>query len=458
MAKSELLEIEPLRNLKFRHLWALGVGAVIGDGIFLLIGEGIAVAGPSAILAYAIAGLFQFFLMIALAEIAIGMPSAGGMSEWVERFMGKWWGFLSGFAFAAGWVIGGGGISMALGTITTWYFPQLSGALWTTIFAIIFVSLFALLNILGTSIAARTQLYLVLILTVGMSLFAIIGLKDVNMSHFSDWFPHGSSGFFSAIPMGTYAYLGAISIVTAGSETVNPRDLPKALIWASITFIVVYSVAQFVLQGIIPWHEVTMDSSPFTEAANVVFGYAGAFIINFVAWLAAATCILMGTFYSASRIFYAQARRGYLPAFFGYLHPKTRTPVYGIVFIWVCSVIFILIGAFNPDLIYVEFTLQLTLAWVVSWTLAVIAAMLYRKHAPEEIAQLPWKQWAYPIFPILGLIGIGIVFYGTFLGTPMTLVRGLIWMVALFIFYKIYTKNGERVAKQEFETYKKTAN
>lgn len=89
MSRTQLLEIEPLRNLKFRHLWALGVGAVIGDGIFLLIGEGIAVAGPSAILAYIIAGLFQFFLMMALAELAIGMPSAGGMAVWVERFMGN---------------------------------------------------------------------------------------------------------------------------------------------------------------------------------------------------------------------------------------------------------------------------------------------------------------------------------------------------------------------------------
>src|SRR5699024_2089395 len=161
-------------------------------------------------------------------------------------------------------------------------------------------------------------------------------------------------------------------------------------------------------QGIIPWQEVTMDSSPFTEAANVVFGYAGAFIINFVAWIAAATCILMGTFYTASRIFFDQARSGYLPKFFGYLHPKSRTPVYVIIFIWVASVIFILIGSFNPDLIYVQFSLQLTLAWVVSWTLAVIAGILYRKNAEEEVMSLPWKQWAYPLFPALGLIGMAI--------------------------------------------------
>lgn len=450
MANVQLLEIEPIRNLKFRHLWALGVGAVVGDGIFLLIGEGIATAGPSAILAYFIAGLFQFFLMIALAEIAIGMPFAGGMSVWVERFLGKWWGFLSGFAFAAGWVIGGGGISMALGTITSWFFPQLTSKVWITIFAIIFVSIFAVLNILGTSIAAKTQLYLVLLLTAGMTLFAVLGIKDIDINNFKEWMPHGTSGFFSAIPLGTYAYLGAVSLVTAGSEVVNPRDLPKALIWSSVTFLVIYTVAQFVLQGIIPWDQVTMDSSPFTDAANIVFGYAGAFIINIVAWIAAATCILMGTFYTASRIFFSQARRGYLPKFFGYLHPKTRTPVYGILFIWACSVAFILIGSVNPDLIYVEFSLQLTFAWIISWTLAVIAAILYRKNCKEEVENLAWRQPLFPLFPILGLVGIVIVFYGTFLGTPMTLVRGLVWVAALFIFYKLFFKPDQsQKSKQE---------
>lgn len=440
MARTQLLEIEPLKNLKFRHLWALGVGAVVGDGIFLAIGEGIAVAGPSAIIAYVIAGLFQFFLMISLAELAIGIPSAGGMTVWVERFMGKWWGFLSGFAFALGWIIAGGSTSMALGTITAWFFPQLTSGIWTTIYAIIFVTLCAILNIVGTAITAKTQLTLVLILTAGMSLFAVLGMKDINAAHFSDWFPHGSSGFLSAIPMGTYAYLGAVSIVTAGEEVIDRRDLPKALIWSSLTFIIIYSISQLVLQGIIPWKEVTLDSSPFTEAANIVFGYAGAFIINFVAWLAAATTVLMGTFYTASRILFAQARSGYLPEFLGYLHPKTRTPIFAIIFIWASSVTLILIGSINPDFIYIELTLQLTLAWIVSWTLAVVAGMLYRKYSKDEIEQLPWNQWFYPLFPVLGLVGIFVIFYGTFLNTPMTLVRGLIWMIALFIFYKIYSE------------------
>lgn len=447
----ELMEISPLRNLKFRHIWALGVGAVIGDGIFLLMGEGIAIAGPSAVFAYLLAGLSQLFIVIALSELAVGMPSAGAMSEWVKRFMGSWWGFLAGFTSAAGWIIAGGSVGLALGTITMWFFPQLDGAMWPIVFSVIFISIFAILNMLGSVIAARVQLYMVLALVGVMALFGIIGLKEIDVANFAPLFPFGMSGFWAAVPLGTYAYLGAVTLATAGGEVENPRDLPRALIWSSVTFLVLYSLAQIVLLGIIPWEQISMASSPFTEAAGHVFGFAGAFIMNLAAWIAAATCIIMGTLYASSRILYAQGREGLLPAFFGYLHPKTRTPVYGILFIWACSVGLVLIGSVNPDLVYVELSYQLVLAWMVSWSLAIVAAILYRKNHIDEVNQLSWKQPLYPLFPILAFIGIAIVFFGTFLGSWMILVRGAIWMGALYIVFKYY-RNKNKVNKDNSAT------
>ncbi len=440
MSQATALELAPEKKLGYWHIWALGVGAVIGDGIFLLMGEGIALAGPGAITSYLIAGLSQLFLMIALSELAVGMPNSGAMSLWVERFMGKWWGFLAGFTFAIGWVIAGGSVGLALGQITMWFFPQLEGSFWSIFFAIFFISVFALLNILGTQVAAKTQLGLVLIMTGVMALFSLIGLKDINVEHFTPFLPNGIDGFWAAVPLGTYAYLGAVTLATAGGECRNPRDLPKALIWSSITFIGLYTCAQIVLQGLIPWDQISMNQSPFTTAAEQVFGFAGAFIMNMTAWIAAATCILMGTLFSASRIFYAQASRGYLPAFFAYIHPKTGTPVYGIATVWAASVGLVLLGAVNPDLLYVELSTQLVLAWMVSWTLALIAAILYRKNSLQEVKQLSWKQPLYPLFPILGLIGIGIVCYGTFVGSPMTLVRGAIWMGILYVLFKVFHK------------------
>lgn len=435
----DLLLVEPLRNLSFWHIWALGVGAVIGDGIFLLLGQGIATAGPGAVPAYVVAGLIQLFIMVGLAELAVGMPSAGAMSVWVERFMGRWWGLLAGFAFALGWVIAGGSTGLAIGRFTCYFFPAIPPEIGTIVFAIIFVSIFCVLNMLGTLISARTQLYMVLGLVAIMVVFAIIGVFQINPDNLSPMLPYGWEGFMLAIPMGTYAYIGAVSLATAGSEAKRPADLPRALVWASITFLAVYTVDQLVVAGVVPWKEVTMDVSPFTLAGEKAFGPIGGVILNIAAWLAAATCILMGTVYSASRIFWSQAREGLLPEFFGYLHPKTRTPIWGIAVIWVASVVLILLGTIQEaSALYVELSMQLVLAWLLSWSLALIAAILYRQRAAEEVAKLEWKQPLFPLLPILGLIGILLVTYWTFSGSPMSIVWAAVWIVALFLVYRFW--------------------
>ncbi|GKV57273.1 amino acid permease [Sporosarcina sp. NCCP-2222] len=437
------LDLQPKRTLKFWHIWALGVGAVVGDGIFLLMGQGIAVAGPSSIVSYIIAGLFQLFLILALTEMAVAMPNAGAMSMWVERFMGKSWGFLAGMTFAIGWIIAGGSVGMALGKITMWFFPSLTASWWPTFFAILFITIFALINMAGVMFAARLQLYLVAALVGVMVIFAIIGFKDVDLNNFTPFIPYGMEGFFGAIPMGTYAYLGALTLVTAGAEAINPeRDLPRGLIWSSITFIAIYSFAHFVLQGIIPYTDVTIDSSPFTVAAGKVFGVAGAFIMNAAAWIAAATTILMGTLYAASRIFYEQAREGMLPKFLGKIHPKTYAPINAILIIWAATVVLIVIGQFNPDLIYIELSNQLVIAWLFSWSLALIASVIYRMKHKDEIAKLRWRQPLFPLFPVLGFIGIIIVLYGSFVNDLMTLVRGGIWLAILFILFSVFNKSA----------------
>ncbi|MDI6895274.1 MAG: amino acid permease [Bacillota bacterium] len=438
--RAEVLEVEPLRNLGFWEIWAIGVGAVVGDGIFLLIGQGIATAGPGSLFSYLLAGVFLACLMIALGELAVGMPRAGAMSVWVQRFMGDWWGFLSGFAFALGWVIAGGSVGLAIGRITTWFFPQLDQQLWTIIFGVGWLTLFALFNIAGVGLSGKVQLWMTVALVALMTAFALFGARSVNPANFSPWFPTGFSGFLAAVPLGTYAYMGAVTLATAGSECRKPIDLPRGLVWSSITFLVLYTAAHLVALGIVPWTEVTMEQSPFTKAAGVAFGYAGAFVINLAAWLAAATCLHMGTLYSTSRVFWEQAHQGYLPAFFGYLHPRTRTPVWGIIFIWAVSVLLILLGVRNPDLIYVHLSLQLVLAWLVSWFLAVVGAMLFRSRFPQEIQKLPWRQPLYPLLPIVGIAGMAVVLWGTFVGAPQALLWGLAWIVGLWVYFRLYVR------------------
>ena len=252
--------------------------------------------------------------------------------------------------------------------------------------------------------------------------------------------PNGVSSLLPAIAFGTYAYMGALTLTTSGSEVRNPKDLPRALWASSITFLVIYTIAMAAMLGLVPYSELSVSESPFTKAAEVAFGTSAAYLLNFAAWLAAATCLIGGTLYAAPRLLYSMGEDKILPRSFANVHDKFKTPHIAIVFTWIVSIILVLIGYKNPDVVYIHLSLLLVFAWVVSWFISLISAIQYRRKYPEEIKNLTWKQPLYPLFPILGIIGVVIIFYGTFQGAATSVGIGIAYVVVLTIYYIAYGK------------------
>lgn len=438
MSEPKIKEVTLLRSMGFWQIWAIGVGAVVGDGIFLYMGNGIAAAGPSALLAFLVAGVLQMVIMVAMGELSVGMPEAGAMSVWVEKYMGKFFGLLSGLTFSVGWVILGGSISIAVGRFMSYWIPIGDLDTSTVIWAAVWFSIFCLMNIAGAAIAGIAQLVLVIILVGIMTLFAVMGIiKGVDLSTLTPFFPNGVSGFSVCVPIATFAYMGAACICTAGSECKKPTDLGKALVWSSITFIVVYCLALFVVLGTIDWRNASLDVSIFTVAAQTIWGPIGATILNFAAWIAAATSLIMGTIYTPSRIFYAMAKEGYMPKIFAKVNEKTKTPISGIVIIWIIGLIGILAAKFfGASNIYVTLCNQAVIAWSISWGLAVIAGMYYRKDMGLERikSEVKWHQPMYPILPIIALGGIVYVLYLCFYDAAQ-FIGFAIWFALYLIYY-----------------------
>lgn len=443
------VEVKLQKKLGFWAIWAIGVGSVVGDGIFLLIGEGIDIAGPSALLGFVIAGFIQMFMMVALGEFAVAMPNAGAMAVWVERIFGRGAGFISSMSFAIGWVITGGSTGLACGIMTCYFFPGLNLETWSMIFAILWICIFSILNIIGVGITAKVQLFLVMILMAFMFILGILGLPYVELRSYQPFFSNGVGGMLKAIPIGTYAYMGAITLCTAGGECKEPKNMPKALVWSSVTFLIVYTLAQFVCIGVLTPEQITMKVSPFTVAAEVVFGKVGGNMINLAGLIAASTTILGGTIYASSRIFYEQAKQGLLPPIFGKLHPRFQTPVFGIVVVWVVSIVLILFGKYGAEYIYTTLCNQVVFAWCVSWTLALAAAIKYRKNHYDEIKTAGWQQPLFPAFPIIGIIGAAMIMWTSYSTDLVQMIIGVAWLIVLLLFYAVYGKN--RVSESEVE-------
>jgi len=442
-SEPQIREAEPLvRTLGLREIWAIGVGAVVGDGIFVLMGDAAQMAGPMALISYVVAGLVLLCIMVSMGEMAVGMPDAGAMWVWNRRFLGDLAGFISGVSYAAGWVIAGGSVGLAIGFVSHWFFPlstspETSYVLWS----LIWVTIFAILNYVGVIMATRTQLILVLILVGIMLIFGIVGFLSgrFDAANYVPFNPGGWGMFFPTLAYGTYAYMGALTLTTAGSEAKDRRDLPRGLVLASVTFLVIYTLAMAAMFGLASYEQMSVVESPFTTAAQVAFGPAAATVINIAAWLAAATCLIGGTMYSAPRLLYSMGRSHILPPVFSHVN-KYRVPGFSTILVWAISAVLILIGTQNPDIVYVTLSLLLVFCWVVTWLLGLISSILYRSRFPDEIKALPWKQPLYPLFPIIGFIGVGIITYGTFKGAELSILYGLLFLAALVIYYYAYGK------------------
>jgi amino acid transporter len=412
---SETLNANPntpmVRALGFWSLWAIGVGAVVGDGVFLYSAAGIAAGGPSAMLAFVFAGLIQMAIMVAMCELSIGMPTAGGPTVWVVKYVGRFWGLMSGLAFSVGYMILGGSVSVAMGRFISYWTPGIEQEFATILWAFVFFTLFLIMNIVGVEFMGKGQLALCLILVGIMLVFGIGGLLRgaVDFDNFEPFMPYGMGGMTAVIPIATYAFMGASCICFAGEECKRPKDLARALVWSSITFIVVYTLALFVVLGSTHYSEVaSYDMSPFVRASEIIFGPAGAWIVNLAAVIAAGTCLLTGCLYMPSRLLYSMSVRGYMPKVFGKLNPKTKVPVHGLLICWGVGVAGIFIAANAGAMAFYGFMCnQAVIAWIISWSLSIVAGIRYRNEMGKERlqAQINWTQPFFPVIPIVALAG-----------------------------------------------------
>ncbi len=430
------------KKLKFWHLWALCVGAVVGDGIFLYIAKGASAAGPAASVSYLTAGVLIMIVCMVISEMAVGMPGAGSIHTWSKRMLGPVWGTMAGLCEIIMNIIFLGAVSLAAGALTNYFFmigddPAISAVIW----AVIWLTLILTIALLGGEITGKAQLGLVILLAGVMLAFAVLGAFSgkINPANYEPFAPFGVSGMWIAMGAAIYAYLGPIAILTSGDEVEKITDLPKAMFWGFVTFLALYTAAIVVMVGLIPYTEYDSMESPFTAAAAFVFGDAAGFIMNFTAWIAAVTCLVAEIFCS-SRLLFGMSKDGAVPKKFS-LVSKRKVPWFGLVFSYAVALIIIVIGSIGAlgNLYGLLATLG-SVAGTVCLTLSVISSTRYKKMFPEEYSKLPWKLPARSLLIVISYIGIAAMLFALFSADPMLLVPSGIFLLVIVAFYHLYSK------------------
>jgi APA family basic amino acid/polyamine antiporter len=444
------------RCLSAFDLTLLGIGAIIGTGIFVLTGIAAAnQAGPAVVLSFVVSGLACAFAALAYAELAAcvgGCGSAYGYSYAAFGELFAWiigWTLLLEYGIAVAAVANGWSgyfqnalTAVGIGLPETLINAPSKGGVINLPAVVIVLTLMALL-IVGVKQSVRFNAAMVFVKLATIVVFLAVAGFNVNPDNWSPfmpfgWFDHGANGKPVGILAGAaivfFAYIGFDAVSTAAEEAHNPqRDLPIGIIGSLAFCTVIYIVVAGLLTGIAPYQELGVSSPVAFALERLGFHWASGLVAAGV--IAGLTTVMLVLYYGLTRIIFAMARDGLLPGFFAGVNPKTHTPIRVVV---LCGVIMALLAGFVPLGALAELVNIGTLA---AFVMVCLGVVILRKVHPDmhRPFKIPWS----PLIPILGMICCT----GLMFALPATTwVRFVVWLAIGLIVYFSYSIHHSQMA------------
>jgi APA family basic amino acid/polyamine antiporter len=459
------------RSLGALNLTLLGIGAIIGAGIFVLTGSAAAqYAGPSIVLSFLLAGVGCLVAGLCYAEFASMIPIAGSAYTYGYATLGEFiawiigWDLILEYLFAASTVsVGWSGyfvsfvrdytpfdipaaLSQAPLRSTGGWHVEATGAL-INLPAVLLVGMLTTLLVFGIQSSARLNNVIVFVKVAIVFLVIGFGLMYVTPANWTPFIPENTGAFgsfgWSGILRGAgvifFAYIGFDAVSTAAQEAKNPqRDLPVGILASLAVCTVLYILMALVMTGLAPYGELNV-----ADPVYVALGKAGPALswlrlfaaLGAIAGLASVVLVML---LGQPRIFYAMSRDGLLPPVFAKLHPKYRTP-------YVATIITggaagVIAGLFPIDLLGQLVSIGTLLAFVI-----VSAGILVLRYRSPNLHR-PFRTPFVPVVPILSIVICGYMM----LALPWdTWLRLLVWLALGLAIYFGYGRAHSRVARSE---------
>ncbi len=447
-------------------LTLLGIGAIIGTGIFVLTGVAAATqAGPAVVLSFVVAGVACTFAALAYAELASSVGGCGSAYGYSYAAFGELIAWIIGWdlileygvsvaAVANGWsgyfknALSAIGLGLpdtltkgpfAVDPIT--HLPD-PGIVNLPAAAIILILMFML--ILGVKESAKLNAGMVFIKLLTISVFIAVAVFHVDTAHWTPfapfgWFSHTEDGKPIGILAGAslvfFAYVGFDAVSTAVEEARNPqKDVPRGILFSLIFCTVIYIVVSGLLTGIVPYQELNVSSPVAFALERIGVNWASALVATGV--ITGLTTVMLVLYYGLTRIILAIARDGLLPPFFAKVSNKTHTPVRTTV---LCGVIMAVMAGFIPLGALAELVNIGTLAAFVLVCLGVIFMRIHHPHLPR-----PFMMPFGILLPVLGVLSCGALIAFLPLETHL---RFLLWLAAGLAIYFGYSIRHSRLSR-----------
>ncbi|MGX4644204.1 amino acid permease [Massilia sp. SYSU DXS3249] len=428
----------------------MGIGAIVGTGIFVLTGTGAVTAGPALTLSFIIAAVACGFAALCYAEFASSVPVAGSIYTYSYVTLGElvaWmigWDLLLEYGLATSTVaVGWSGYFQSLlegfGIILPEALRAAPGAKpgVDTLFnlpAFLIMMVLTWMLSLGVRESARVNNIMVLIKTGVVLLFIFVGVGYVKPDNWQPFMPFGAGSVMSAAALVFFAFIGFDAVTSAAEEVKNPsKDLPIGIIGSLAICTVLYVIVSAIMTGIVPF----MNFKGVDHPVSLALKYAGqdwvAGFVDLAAILGMSTVMLVMA-YGQTRILYAMSRDGLLPAKLSSVHPKYGTPYFAT---WLVGIVFGLIAAVVPLDVLAELVNIGTLA---AFSLVSLAVIILRKKRPD----LP-RAFRCPGVPVVPALAI--LFCLTLMSflSWHTWVAFVVWLALGLVIYFVYARHHSKL-------------
>ncbi|HET6227017.1 MAG TPA: amino acid permease [Bacteroidia bacterium] len=461
------------RTLGPRSLVALGIGAIIGAGLFSITGGAAANnAGPAVTISFVIAALACGFAGLCYAEFASMIPVAGSAYTYSYATMGEFIAWIIGWDLVLEYAVGAATVSISWSRYLVKFLhyyginlpPSLSLSPFDTatladgtivhgminLPAVLIVILMSLLLVKGTKESAFVNGVIVLLKVAVVLIFIALGWKYINSDNYTPYIPEntgefgsfGMSGIVRAAAIVFFAYIGFDAVSTAAQEAKNPkRDMPIGILVSLAICTVLYILFAHVMTGVTPYTSfkgadgiapvaVAIDHMGTADASGVIvpaYPWLNKAII--LAILAGYSSVIMVMLMGQSRVFFSMSKDGLLPKVFSDVHPKFKTPSKSNLLFMVFVSLF---AAFVPANVVGEMT---SIGTLLAFILVCIGVWVLRKKQPE----LP-RAFKTPLVPLIPILGIASCLFMMLFLPLDTWLRLIIWMIIgidVYLFYGI---------------------
>ncbi|MFD0075706.1 amino acid permease [Streptomyces sp. NPDC127166] len=417
-------EPEPLSHgLKQRHLTMLGLGGVIGAGLFVGSGAGIAVAGPGIVVSYLLAGALAMLVMRMLGEMSAAMPASGAFSVHAERALGRWAGFSVGWLYWFLLVVVLAVEATGAAKIAHGWVPDVPQWGWVLVFMIVFTlaNLAAVKNFgeFEFWFAALKVGAIVLFLVLG--LLAIVGwLPDIdpvgltNLTGQGGFLPNGWSGVVSGVLAVIFAFGGLEVVTIAAAESDDPaRNVARAVRSAVWRILLFYVGSMLVIVTLLPWTSMKPGESPYVAILDAIGVPAAGQIMNVVVFVALLSA-LNANLYGSSRMVFSLAERGEAPK--GLLKVSgdgTKSggvPRRAVLASVAFGFVSVLLNLKWPDSVFLYMLNAVGAVLLFVWALIAVSQLRLRRRIEREAPEtLSLRMWGFPWLTWVALAAMGAV-------------------------------------------------